>query len=232
MMLLALGGALCLFSCEPPAPEPESAYSIHSINRFGANTQGWIIRFLGQSSDIDSANFLFTQRSVSIPFANEQTLPAWGLSFFNPCNCVNVFMQKKLEGLRPSRRHFGSVVLELASTIADDSTNASLSQLPPYVIKGGWINRLPEINLGENANWRVNVGAGNRGVDGSDLLVFGELTAVRDTIYRQDRWTLELPSLPSNIEGEMWLMLYIESFHPGKNDLAIREVRFDIFRED
>lgn len=223
------GTAVVPMPIQSPPPPPSTGSTVVSSTDFNnpADPGGiaWtmsIVEYDGSLAQLDIIHFLVGFDPLP---ANVGTGNALRISGTNPSADLFMYLKRQVQNLEPSTRYGISWEIEIASNRDSGCVGAGSAPGESVYIVAGVTEFEPEpIFAGMLV---LNIDKGNAGIAGTDVLVLGDIATQQtdcvDDVYERKILTSAGQSFDvfSNADGELWLIVGIDSSYEGRTDIFI-----------
>ncbi len=223
------GGGGSGTAVEPTPMTPNTVSMVVSSTDFNApfdpDVIAWtmsIVEYDGSLNQLAIIDFLVGHDPLP---ANVGTGNALRISGTNPSADLFMYAKRQVQNLEPSTRYGISWEIEIASNRDSGCVGAGSAPGESVYIVAGVTEFEPEpIFAGMLV---LNIDKGNAGVSGTDALVLGDIATQQtdcvDDVYERKTLTSAGQSFDvfSNADGEVWLIVGIDSSYEGRTDIFI-----------
>lgn len=218
-----------------PPPEGPIVVSSTDFNApFDPDIVAWTLSIVEYDGSLNQLNNIdFQVRSDPLP-ANVGTGNALRMAGTNVSADLFMYGQRQVLNLEPDTRYQVSWEIEIASNADSGCVGPGSAPGEGVFVVAGATDFAPVVTFASMLV--LNIDKGNAGVAGTDALVLGDIatqqTDCADEVYERKTLTSAGQSfdLFSNAEGEVWLVVGIDSSFEGRTDIFIIRIEATFIR--
>lgn len=193
---------------------------------FADSASGWTADFADYPLDSTGSYLHFKRDSLPYIINRDSAINSLKLSGTNIDNGLFMFLKRQISGLRPNTTYEVFMNVRLASKypISNNGLDDTSGEL--VYVKTGASTSEPEVELNENAYYRLNLDKGT-GIDGGlNALTIGNIgVGTTTTKYALiTRNSSESVQATSDSNGKLWLIVGTDSQYAGRTIVYYTQV--------